>query len=148
MKRKLLFIICCVLFFASGVAIAGLFNLYPHITTLADNDEMVVYRVSDGKVYNITIANLRTALLSANVDISLTQNKMLIGGASNTAAETATVIGTGSPVLITVTNATGLGAAGAAGVQKYCTDCSQAATCSAGGSGHMAVSNGSAWTCR
>ena len=30
----------------------------------------------------------------------------------------------------------------------YCTNCTTAATCTSGGSGHMAASNGSAWTCQ
>ena len=30
----------------------------------------------------------------------------------------------------------------------YCTNCTTAATCAGGGTGHMAVSNGSAWTCQ
>lgn len=35
-----------------------------------------------------------------------------------------------------------------AGQQVYCTNCTTAATCTNGGSGHMAVYNGSAWTCQ
>lgn len=34
-----------------------------------------------------------------------------------------------------------------AGFTKYCSDCTAAATCVTGGSGHMATSNGSVWTC-
>lgn len=34
-----------------------------------------------------------------------------------------------------------------AGAMVYCTNCTLAATCAAGGTGHVAVSNGSAWTC-
>ena len=36
----------------------------------------------------------------------------------------------------------------AAGESIYCTNCTTAATCNSGGSGHMAVYNGSAWTCQ
>lgn len=35
-----------------------------------------------------------------------------------------------------------------AGTMKYCTDCTTAATCAGGGTGHMAVSNGTNWTCQ
>lgn len=41
-----------------------------------------------------------------------------------------------------------LGTVPIAGVYKYCTDCTTAATCAGGGSGHMAVSNGTNWTCQ
>jgi hypothetical protein len=41
-----------------------------------------------------------------------------------------------------------LGTVPAAGVQVYCTNCTTAATCVSGGSGHLAVSNGTAWTCQ
>ena len=34
------------------------------------------------------------------------------------------------------------------GQSIYCTDCTTAATCTGGGSGHWAVANGSAWTCQ
>jgi hypothetical protein len=37
---------------------------------------------------------------------------------------------------------------GSAGTQIYCTNCTTASTCASGGSGHMAVSNGSNWTCQ
>jgi len=40
-----------------------------------------------------------------------------------------------------------LGAVPAAGKFIYCTNCTTAATCASGGTGHMAVSNGSAWAC-
>lgn len=36
----------------------------------------------------------------------------------------------------------------AVGTQYYCTNCTLAATCTSGGSGHMAVSNGTNWTCQ
>lgn len=36
----------------------------------------------------------------------------------------------------------------AAGIMVYCTNCTTASTCASGGSGHMAVSNGSTWTCQ
>jgi parallel beta-helix repeat protein len=35
-----------------------------------------------------------------------------------------------------------------AGSMFYCTNCTTAATCASGGSGHLAVYNGSAWTCQ
>ena len=41
-----------------------------------------------------------------------------------------------------------LGTAPRAGLAVYCSDCTTAATCEGSGSGHMAVSNGSAWTCQ
>jgi hypothetical protein len=41
-----------------------------------------------------------------------------------------------------------LGAVPAAGIFKYCTDCTTAATCAGSGSGHLAVSNGTNWTCQ
>jgi len=41
-----------------------------------------------------------------------------------------------------------LGAVPAAGIIKYCTDCTTAATCAGAGTGHMAVSNGTNWTCQ
>ena len=55
----------------------------------------------------------------------------------------------GSAMPITSVFAT-LGGASIAGAGKqiYCTDCTTAATCVAGGSGHMAVSNGTTWTCQ
>ena len=34
------------------------------------------------------------------------------------------------------------------GYSIYCSDCTTAATCTSGGSGHMAVSNGTNWTCQ
>ena len=40
-----------------------------------------------------------------------------------------------------------LGTVPAAGTMKYCTDCGTASTCAGSGSGHMAVSNGTNWTC-
>lgn len=40
-----------------------------------------------------------------------------------------------------------LGTVPAAGTAVYCTNCTTAATCASGGSGHMAVSNGTNWTC-
>ena len=42
----------------------------------------------------------------------------------------------------------GLGGVPPAGTMRYCTNCTTAPTCTSGGSGHMAVSNGSAWTCQ
>jgi len=36
----------------------------------------------------------------------------------------------------------------AAGHEIYCNNCTTAATCASGGSGHMAVSNGTNWTCQ
>jgi hypothetical protein len=41
-----------------------------------------------------------------------------------------------------------LGAVSVAGFTQYCTDCTTAATCAGSGTGHMAVSNGTAWTCQ
>lgn len=42
-----------------------------------------------------------------------------------------------------------LGSVPAAGVgTKYCTDCTTAATCAGAGSGHLAISNGTNWTCQ
>jgi hypothetical protein len=41
-----------------------------------------------------------------------------------------------------------LGAVPAAGIAKYCTDCTTAATCAGAGSGHAAISNGTNWTCQ
>jgi hypothetical protein len=35
-----------------------------------------------------------------------------------------------------------------AGTVLYCTDCTLAATCAGSGSGHLAVSNGTIWTCQ
>jgi hypothetical protein len=35
----------------------------------------------------------------------------------------------------------------AAGIHVYCNNCTAAATCASGGTGHLAVSNGTAWTC-
>ncbi len=43
---------------------------------------------------------------------------------------------------------TDLGAIPSAGLSKYCTDCTTTPVCAAGGSGHMAVSNGTDWTCQ
>lgn len=45
--------------------------------------------------------------------------------------------------------AAGLGSATNAGpgAQRYCSDCTAAATCVTGGTGHMATSNGTAWAC-
>jgi hypothetical protein len=40
-----------------------------------------------------------------------------------------------------------LGAVPAAGTAVYCTNCTTAATCASGGTGHLATSNGTAWTC-
>lgn len=37
---------------------------------------------------------------------------------------------------------------GAAGVQKYCTDCTAGSPCTSGGTGALAVSNGGGWVCR
>ncbi len=34
------------------------------------------------------------------------------------------------------------------GTQQYCRDCTTASTCASGGTGHMAVSNGTNWTCQ
>jgi len=41
-----------------------------------------------------------------------------------------------------------LGSVPTAGVAKYCTDCTTAATCAGSGTGHRAVSNGTNWTCQ
>jgi hypothetical protein len=41
-----------------------------------------------------------------------------------------------------------LGAVPAAGIAKYCSDCTTAATCAGAGSGHAAISNGTNWTCQ
>jgi hypothetical protein len=41
-----------------------------------------------------------------------------------------------------------LGTVPSAGYEKYCTDCTTAATCVGGGTGHKAVSNGTNWTCQ
>jgi hypothetical protein len=41
-----------------------------------------------------------------------------------------------------------LGTVPAAGKFVYCTNCTTAATCAGSGTGHMAVSNGSQWTCQ
>lgn len=41
-----------------------------------------------------------------------------------------------------------LGTVPAAGYQRYCTNCTTAATCAGSGSGHMATSNGTNWTCQ
>jgi hypothetical protein len=35
-----------------------------------------------------------------------------------------------------------------AGMSVYCSNCTTAATCTTTGSGHMAVGNGSAWSCQ
>jgi hypothetical protein len=43
---------------------------------------------------------------------------------------------------------TALGAVPAAGTSVYCTNCTTATPCAGGGTGHLAVSNGTAWTCQ
>jgi len=70
--------------------------------------------------------------------------------------------GSGQPVTITETGSlstigvpypasvafAALGSVPAAGIFVYCNNCTTAATCTGGGSGHMAVSNGTNWTCQ
>ena len=41
-----------------------------------------------------------------------------------------------------------LGTVPAAGMSIYCTDCTTAATCAGAGTGHLAVSNATNWTCQ
>jgi len=78
------------------------------------------------------------------------QNYMTVIGAG------ATGVCSGCVVLGRSTDITEVGAVAfaslpavpAAGSFIYCTNCTTAATCTSGGSGHMAVSNGSAFTCQ
>lgn len=56
--------------------------------------------------------------------------------------------GNGSAQLTTPVAFASLGAVPAAGTMRYCTDCTTAATCAGAGSGHLAVSNGTNWTCQ
>lgn len=53
-----------------------------------------------------------------------------------------------SQLLFLTTTFASLGSVPAAGNAKFCTDCTTAATCAGAGSGHLAVSNGTNWTCQ
>lgn len=56
-----------------------------------------------------------------------------------------TVLGTIKPLGVPFT---GLPAIQPAGTLLYCTNCTLAGTCTGGGTGHMAISNGTNWTCQ
>lgn len=54
-----------------------------------------------------------------------------------------------NPLTFTTTTFASLGSVSAAGVgSKFCTDCTPGATCAGAGSGHLAISNGTNWTCQ
>lgn len=54
-----------------------------------------------------------------------------------------------SPLTFSTTTFASIGTVPAAGVgSKFCTDCTPGAICSGAGSGHLAISNGTNWTCQ
>jgi len=53
-----------------------------------------------------------------------------------------------SPVQFPSVTFASIGAVPGQGGTKFCNDCTTAATCASGGSGHLAVSNGTNWTCQ
>jgi hypothetical protein len=75
--------------------------------------------------------------------VSVANNATTIGNSSDNAL--VTIFG---DISIRTTNAASLGTVPAAGVYRYCTDCTTAATCVGSGSGHLAISNGTNWTCQ
>lgn len=103
----------------------------------------------------------------SNTVISTNVGDIFFGFGGNTSKSIR--IGNGNPGVVNVTgnapahsldvNASGqvsvsttafasLGGVPAAGTMIYCTNCTTAATCASGGSGHLAVSNGTNWTCQ
>lgn len=113
---------------------------------------------------NLVLAGLGNNSLAANGQLQLTGvggiSPALIldgttGGASlqiGQGAGTTSSISLGSAATVSIwqstSNFAGLGSVPAAGVWRYCSDCTTAATCAGSGTGHMAVSNGTNWTCQ
>lgn len=89
-----------------------------------------------------------TALKIANQDgISGTNNSIQVGnGIVDLSASDSVLLGA-APQANSVAFLS-LPTVPAAGTYIYCNNCTTAATCAGGGTGHMAVSNGTAWTCQ
>lgn len=87
----------------------------------------------------------RWTVQSAGHFVANTDNTLDIGASGANRPRNLFLGGTLTPGTSTFA---GLGAVPAAGTSKYCTDCATAATCAGSGTGHMAVSNGTNWTCQ
>jgi hypothetical protein len=85
---------------------------------------------------------------STGSTVSFGGNSLNTGGTLSTAAGSISGIASSVPIFAATSAFAGLGTVPSAGAFKFCTDCTTAATCAGSGTGHMAVSNGTNWTCQ
>jgi hypothetical protein len=104
----------------------------------ADSGMQATNTAASGRIYNVVSTGGSSgygAGLFVIGDNTTLANKLFLNGATGAAG-------------ITPVTFASLPAVPGAGGFIYCTNCTTAATCASGGSGHMAVSNGSSWTCQ
>lgn len=110
---------------------------------------------------NLTVTNPASA---TTLTIANGSAFMTVGGVATTITSTATTNSTlpagthniaplDAPVFtVSIAHPTtpfaSLGAVPTAGIEVYCTNCTTAATCAGAGTGHIAISNGTNWTCQ
>lgn len=114
-----------------------------HLTSTATNNFIDGNFLSNGAGSALTVDSGATLIDGFN--------QIQAGGITNNATRSAQSFPNISPLagyLIAVTYSQLGSATGNQGKLYWCADCTTAATCAAGGSGHIAASNNTAWTCQ
>jgi len=99
---------------------------------------------------NLRLRLRRSGGAATGVNVYPYVNIIHFGGtpAWTTTGTTSSGVTTPTTSINGVTSFASLGSVPPRGTFIYCQDCTAAATCAGGGAGHMAVSNGTAWTCQ
>lgn len=107
------------------------------------------YTFDIGMGAHAILRDILTSNMSPNVlNVNVVKDENATPPFMVTAPVNRTVNYSTEPTSITICTFANLGAVRSVGTMKYCLDCTTAPTCAGSGTGHMAVSNGTNWTCQ